>query len=88
MTVSSLRKLESQFLSDQSLSADEAQKLVSSTWDAGSFSKEERTELKTILDRNASKLLPAARQTIERYLGKQDNAAPVAARCAPPTPPR
>ncbi|MBS1153148.1 MAG: hypothetical protein H6Q89_4846, partial [Myxococcaceae bacterium] len=79
MTVANLRRLESQFLTDQQLTADEAQKLVASTWDFGAVSKEERAELKAILLRDLRALEPAARQTIERFLGAQDSAAPVIA---------
>ena len=79
MTVDNLRRLETQFLNDQKISADEAQQLVNSTWDWGAFSKEERAELEAILKRDGTKLEPAARQTIEKFLGVPDNTAPVIA---------
>jgi hypothetical protein len=77
VTVATLRSLEAQFLNDQKITASEAQQLVNSTSDWGAFSAEERAELKAILVRDARKLEPAARQTIERFLGIQDSTAPV-----------
>ena len=69
MTVNNLRKLEQEFLNDdQRITGDEAKKLIDSTWDWVAFSKPERAELKAILSRDAGKLDPAARQTIEAFL--------------------
>jgi hypothetical protein len=72
MTVSNLRRLENQFLADQQISEDEASRLVKSTWDFAAVSKEERAELKAILNRDGGKIAPNARQTIEAFLGATD----------------
>ncbi len=72
MTVATLRRLETQFLSDQRITAAEAQALCASTSDFGALSKEERAELKAMLARNRSRLDAAATQTIEKFLGGQD----------------
>jgi len=71
VSVEKLRRLETQFLSDQQITAAEAQKLVTSTWDWNAISTEERAELKAILVRDAGRLEPAARQTIETFLGSR-----------------
>ncbi len=83
MTVANLRKLEAQSLSDQRITDAEAKALCASTSDFGAFSQEERVELKAILSRNAAKLDPAAKQTIESFLG---TALPVIASRTGPNP--
>ncbi len=70
MTVSNLKRLEQQFITNHGkLTADDANKLIQSAKDWGGVSNAEKAELKAVLTRYADKLDPAAKDTLEKYLG-------------------
>src|SRR5438309_10907159 len=71
MTVKNIRSLEQKFLSnDQKIDANEAQALINSTKHLlGGATKAEKNELKAILARDADKLDPVAKNTLEKFLG-------------------
>lgn len=68
MTVTNLRRLEQRFMTDSKLTADEAKSLLDSTKDWGGVSKAEKTELAAFLARNASKMEPAAKDLLEKFV--------------------
>ena len=61
MTIATLRRLETEALRDRQITEDEAVRLVTSTYDRGTVSQEERAELRALLVRDAARLVPAAR---------------------------
>lgn len=77
MSVDAVRRLETQALRDRKISEEEAQQLVTATYDWNAVSREEKAELKAILTRDAAALSPAAKQTIEVFLDAREGTAPV-----------
>lgn len=82
MSVGNIRKLEQQFLqNDGKLSGEEAKQLIKSAKDGGflgigSVTAEEKAELKAILERNADKLEPAAKEELQKFLKIKPPALP------------
>ncbi len=69
MSIAALKKLETKILSDNKITGDEATALIKSARDGGSITAAEKAEIAAFLATNASKMDPAAKDILTKFVG-------------------
>ena len=69
MTIAALKKLETQVLTDNKVTATEAKALIKATSDGGRITAAEKAEIAAFLATNASKMEPAAKDLLTKFVG-------------------